>query len=110
MNFLLTVLPPRYLERKNLLTQLTERQLLRRVISLCIEKYVNEQDKRQNDVSAESDEQIYQIEKILKKHTHRGQTQYLVKWLEYPSEQSSWVSECDMLSPETTDQQIIVNA
>ena len=110
MNFLLTVLPPRYLERKNLLTQLTERQLLRRVISLYIEKYVYEQDKRQNDVSAESDEQIYQIEKILKKRTHRGQTQYLVKWLEYPSEQNSWVSECDMLSPETTDQQIIVNA
>ena len=43
------------------------------------------------------------------KLTHREQTQYLVKWLGYPSEQNSWVSGCDMVSPETTDE-IAINS
>ena len=55
----------------------------------------------QNDNVIDS-EQVYQIEKILKTPKHRRQTQYLVKWLGYPSEQNSWVSERDMVAP--TDQ------
>ena len=40
----------------------------------------------------------------MKKRRHKGQTQYLVKWLGFPSEQNSWVSECDMVSLDPTDQ------
>ena len=46
-----------------------------------------------------SDDNVYQIEKILKTRKHKGQTEYLVKWLGYPNEQNSWVPESDMVRP-----------
>ena len=48
------------------------------------------------DEPAESD--IYEIEKISKTRKRCGKTEYLVKWLNYPSEQNFWVSESDMVN------------
>ena len=43
------------------------------------------------------DSSVYKIEKILKTRVRKGQKEYLVKWLGYPSEQNSWVPESDMV-------------
>ena len=34
---------------------------------------------------------VYEVEKILKKRNRGRNVQYLVKWLGYPSEFNSWV-------------------
>ena len=35
-------------------------------------------------------EGTYEVEKLLKKRTHKGKVQYLVKWKGYPTDQSTW--------------------
>ncbi|KAG4072620.1 hypothetical protein HA402_004709 [Bradysia odoriphaga] len=32
----------------------------------------------------------YEVEKVLKKRTRKGKTEYLIKWLGYPSTSNSW--------------------
>ncbi|XP_037032160.1 heterochromatin protein 1-like [Bradysia coprophila] len=32
----------------------------------------------------------YEVEKVLKKRTRKGKTEYLIKWLGYPSSSNSW--------------------
>ena len=41
------------------------------------------------------DSSVYK--KVLKTRVRKGQKEYLVKWLGYPSEQNSWVPESDMV-------------
>ena len=60
----------------------------------------------QNDGPTESNEQVYEIEKVLKTRKRGGQKQYLVKWLGYPSEQNSWALERDVVTP--TDQEVAI--
>ena len=36
---------------------------------------------------------IFRAEKILKRRKRKGKTQYYVKWLGYPEEQSTWEPE-----------------
>ena len=40
--------------------------------------------------------EIYQIENILKDHTHKGKRQLLVCWLRYNSDFDSWISAEDI--------------
>ena len=65
------------------------------------------QDNELDDLSDAPNEDIYEIEKILKTRKHKGEKQYLVKWLGYPSEQNSWVSESDMVPFDVTNQPAI---
>ena len=53
-------------------------------------------DAAPTDECTESD--IYEIEKILKTRKGHGKTEYLVKWLNHPSKQNSWVSEFNMVN------------
>ena len=39
---------------------------------------------------------IHRIEKIIKRRTVRGKTQYLVKWIGYNSEYNSWINSEDL--------------
>ena len=41
---------------------------------------------------------VYHVEKIIKKRNRRGQVEYLVKWMGYPDSMNSWVAEADLLS------------
>lgn len=36
---------------------------------------------------------MYRVEKILRKRKRKGLTEYFVKWIGYPVEFNSWVSE-----------------
>ena len=60
-----------------------------------------EADSQDSD-NVNNDSSVYKIEKILKTRVKKGQKEYLVKWLGYPSEQNSWVPESDMVIPEST--------
>lgn len=40
--------------------------------------------------------EIYTVEKIVKRRTHQGRTQYQVKWQGYPSTFNSWVDQSDL--------------
>ncbi|XP_028417823.1 uncharacterized protein LOC114542487 [Dendronephthya gigantea] len=53
-----------------------------------------------NQPDHSNDDEIYQIEKVLKTRLRKGQKEYLVKWLGFPSEQNSWVTESDMVTQE----------
>ncbi len=44
--------------------------------------------------------QEYEVEKILKKRTRRGRTQYLVHWKGYPDSENSWIPEKDLRAPD----------
>ena len=39
---------------------------------------------------------IYKIEKVLRKRKHRGKTELLVKWLGYPDKFNQWILESDL--------------
>ena len=45
------------------------------------------------------DSDVFEIEKILNTRQRKGQTEYLVKWVGYPSKHNSWVPESDMVDP-----------
>ena len=39
---------------------------------------------------------IYKIEKVLRKRKRKGQTELLVKWLGYPDKFNQWIKESDL--------------
>ena len=43
------------------------------------------------------DDDVYRVEKILKKRTRKGRREFLVKWKGYPSQFNSWVSVNDII-------------
>ena len=43
-------------------------------------------------------ENLYRVEKVIKKRKFRGKTQCLVKWLNYPDSYNSWIDESELLS------------
>ena len=43
-----------------------------------------------------SEDTVYKIEKILRTRTRKGQKEYLVRWLGWPSKYDSWVTSADM--------------
>ena len=42
-------------------------------------------------------EDLYRIEKILKKDKRNGKLFYFIKWLNYPQEYNSWISSEDLV-------------
>jgi hypothetical protein len=45
-------------------------------------------------------EEEFEIEEIINKHTYCKKKQYLVKWLEYPASDNSWVNAKDLNAPQ----------
>jgi hypothetical protein len=43
-------------------------------------------------------ENLHRIEKILKSRVKRGKTEYFVKWLNYPSNYNSWITDIEQLN------------
>jgi transposase InsO family protein len=43
-------------------------------------------------------ENLHRIEKVLKTRIKRGKTEYFVKWLNYPSNYNSWVTDIEQLN------------
>ena len=62
---------------------------------------IPEADSQDSD-NVNDDSSVSKIEKMLKTRVKKGQKEYLVKWLGYPSEQNSWVPESDMVTPDST--------
>jgi hypothetical protein len=56
------------------------------------------------DIDPEIQEPIYQVERILKERTVRGQKQYLVRWEEYDHTEDSWQLEEHFMSKAPIDQ------
>jgi hypothetical protein len=42
-------------------------------------------------------ENLYRVEKVIRKRKYRGKTQCLVKWLNYPDSYNSWIDESELL-------------
>lgn len=47
-----------------------------------------------------SDDNIYQVEKIVNSRIHKGRKQYLIKWEGFPSNENTWEYAKDVLSKE----------
>ncbi len=43
-------------------------------------------------------ENLYRIEKIIKRETRNGRRGFIVKWLNYPESHNSWVPEADIIN------------
>uniref|UniRef100_A0A6M2DFS2 Putative heterochromatin protein 1-beta n=1 Tax=Xenopsylla cheopis TaxID=163159 RepID=A0A6M2DFS2_XENCH len=48
----------------------------------------------------QEDKNIYMIEKIIKKRILKGETQYLIKWLNYSNKYNSWEPKENVMCPD----------
>jgi transposase InsO family protein len=51
------------------------------------------------DLPADEDDDVYEVEKILRHRKSGKRTQYLVKWNGYPSSENRWIVEDDFVKP-----------
>ncbi|XP_035222659.1 uncharacterized protein LOC118195446, partial [Stegodyphus dumicola] len=51
------------------------------------------------ECTAEADEEIFKVEKILAKRFRHGRFEYLIKWKGYPSSENTWEPKENILSP-----------
>ncbi|ELA47169.1 hypothetical protein VCUG_01358 [Vavraia culicis subsp. floridensis] len=51
-----------------------------------------------------SDDNIYQVEKIVDSRIYKGKKQYLIKWEGFPSNENTWEYAKDIFSKELIDQ------
>ena len=54
--------------------------------------------------TSDNDDNVFNAEKILKERKRKGQTQFLIKWANYPKSQSTWEPEENIL-----DERLITN-
>jgi hypothetical protein len=68
---------------KSLTDEVIEGKFYGKELSLCVKP---------------KDSDIYRIEKILKKKKRGKELFYLVKWLDFPKKQASWIKASDIVS------------
>nr|CAG4710178.1 unnamed protein product [Naegleria fowleri] len=56
--------------------------------------------KEESEIEEDLSDNIYEIEKILKKRIRNSKPEYYVKWVGYPSSENSWVKKCDIFDEE----------
>lgn len=53
---------------------------------------------------ADETDEVYEIEKIVKKRTRKGKSEYLIKWKDYPEEENTWEAEENIYAKDMLDE------
>jgi hypothetical protein len=53
------------------------------------------ENNKSDQSTSEGDSNVFVVERILDKRVRKGVIQYLIKWLDYPEDESTWESEAN---------------
>lgn len=53
---------------------------------------------------ADGTDEVYEIEKIVKKRLRKGKTEYLIKWKDYPEEENTWETEDNIFAKDMLEE------